>query len=334
MKKLCFAMCLALVMLFVTPAMAEGIMLPDPGYYFGREYKDDVIEFDAYPKAEYDAYTTLLTDDYGLEIINESKGEYGEYCIMQMPGSDDSRVIVTCYGPSPNSDGYGIMFFFGGHELQEVDVYGYRPEAPAGEVAWDDGRMIADPGDYLGYEIECFEIADDTGSSTRGYMKYRYRAIPVEDILAFADAVNASPYFESSGDLNNDVYWLLYFDYTGNDPEINALCAEGREVIGDYFRRGDLSIYIHDPYAEESEFDIYEYPGFTVNSDLSANANNYTAPYEGAERCIFCNGGSCKDCGGSGYVYQWIPGEDDQRRVNCTGCMNGRCTFCDGDGWK
>ena len=334
MKKFCFAMCLVLAMIFSIPAFAEEIVLPDPGHYFGKPVNDGTIEFDAYPKEEFDAYTSVLINKYGLTITYEDKGEYGEFYLMDIPGVEKTRVVVSCYGVSPNSAIYGIDFTFAdSYVLEELDVYGKQTQEPVGEVVWDNGRMISDPGDYLGYDIQCTERADDTDDFTKGYFKYRYEAIPVSDILTYAEALKESPYFSYTGSLDSDWYRLLYFSYIGPDAELQETCNEGRAEIGDYFRKGDLCIYIYDPYAAESEFAIYEYPGFTVNTDVSTIPENVYVPSDGEERCVFCNGGSCNTCGGSGQVYQWIPGEDDQRRVNCTSCMNGRCTFCDGDGW-
>lgn len=217
------------------------------------------------------------------------------------------------------------------------EVAEQRTPSNVGVIAWDDGRMIADPGDFLGYEIKCTEKADDTGDFTKGYYKYRYEAIPVDDILAFADAINASPYFKSSGNMNNDVYWLLYFKYTGSDTELMELCMEERARIGDYFRRSDLSIYIYSPNASKSEFAIYEYPGFTVNSQIKEEI------YDG-DGCSYCHGdGKCNECGGSSWVWvtDWEFNSDglpvlvtNNEFCSAIYCNGGICTECGGSGRK
>ena len=311
----------------------DEIMLPHPGYYFGRTLSENIIEFEEYPQAEYAAYVSLLQGAYGMEIVEEEAAERYELVYLEAPGNENSRTLVACF---TNSKGSGMEFSFGeGVTLSALDVYEQPADHAEGDIAWDDGRMIADPGDFLGYEIECIEYQDKTAASTKGYCFYKYEAIPTEDILAFADALNASPYFyRNSKGVQGKYYWMFCYDYTGSDAELMEVCAEGRAEIGDYHRKGDLSIYICSPYASESEFYLHEYPGFTVNTDTSTIKENDYVPSDGEERCIFCNNGSCKTCGGSGQVYQWIPGEDDQRRIDCTSCMNGRCTVCGGDGWK
>lgn len=334
MKKI-FAILFVLTILFSASALAEEVILPHPGYYFGRSYDGYMIEFDEYPKEEFDAYVKLLTEQYGMQITEEGSMGADEFVFMEKPGVENAEVFVSCF-ESEYECGIEIIAD-DGITLSALDVYAACNNSEPGIIAWDDGRMIADPGDFLGYEIECFEIADDTGASTKGYMKYRYKAIPVEDILTLADAINASPYFESSGNLNNDVYWLLYFDYTGTDPEVKEFCTEGRKEIGSYFRRSDLSIYIHDPYAAESEFDIYEYPGFTVNSQMEIEI------YDG-DGCSYCYGdGKCNECGGTSWV--WVTDwEFDSNGLpelvtrnefcNAIYCNGGSCTECGGSGHK
>ena len=314
----------------------EEVILPDPGYYFGRVYADNIIWFDEYPIDEYEAYVSLLTESYGMKITKEQKQDDYRTCFLLHPDADYAEVYVGCVQDS--NDNWALQLaFWGDITLSVLDTYGTPIASASGEIVWDDGRMIADPGDFLGYAIECFEIADDTGSSTKGYMKYRYRAIPVEDIHALADAFDASPYFESSGSLESEWYWLLYFDYTGADPETKELCAEGRKEIGDYFRHSDLSIYIHDPYAAESEFDIYEYPGFTVNSQMEE------VSYDG-DGCPYCQGdGKCDECGGTSWVWvtEWEYGADglpelvtNNEFCSAIYCNGGSCTECGGSGQK
>ncbi len=204
-----------------------------------------------------------------------------------------------------------------------------------GEIAWDDGRTIADPGDFLGYEIELLETSPGT-NDFGGFTKYVYEAIPMADIVKLVDAIASSPYFTysgGSGGVGDQAFWLARHNYIGPDAELAALCQTGRNE--QYGRKSDLSIYVFNPNQSESRFALYQYPGFTINTDTSNIKKNNDVSSDGKERCIYCDYGRCKTCGGSGQVYQWVPGESYQRRVTCTGgCMNGSCTVCDGDGWR
>ena len=330
MKKLFTALLAVLTLTLVAcTALAEEVALPDPGYYFNLEYDGAVIWFDEYPVAEYNAYVELLTGKYGMEITESAKYSNGQECYLSLQGVE---ALVCCFFEDDGDCGLEILFD-GDATLDLLDTYDQSTAPESGVIAWADGGMIADPGDFLGYEIQCIEYQNKTEAITKGYYLYKYEEIPVEDILNFAEAVNASSFFERNGNgIEGSHYWLFCYDYTGSDPELKAACAEGRSELRR--RKSDLSIYIVDPYADKSMFCIYEYPGFTVNTDTATIPDNPYVPSEGEERCIFCNNGSCKTCGGSGQVYQWIPGENDQRRFNCTSCMNGRCTVCGGDGWK
>ena len=339
MKKL-----LALLLLLLLPAcaLADDIILPDPGYYFGREYNGSYIEFDEYPYAEYNAYVSLLVNQYGMQIMSAYSGKSDEFYFLQMPDTEYTRTFIWCY---QYSDGCGIEAYFdNGISLEPLDVYGRQPDnkssaSTSSQVAWDDGRMIADPGDFLGYEIECIEYQDKTSAITMGYCFYKYEAIPVEDILCFADAINASPFFERNGNgIEGRNYWLFCHNYTGSDPDLKAACAEGRSELRR--RKSDLSIYIVDPYADKSMFYIYEYPSFTVNSKLNSEHEDHD---QAGDSCSFCDGdGKCDECGGDNWVWAWewvyVDGAPRQEQVNqiCKGiyCNGGSCSKCDGKGWR
>ncbi|MBQ2930711.1 MAG: hypothetical protein IJD99_10900 [Clostridia bacterium] len=332
MKKLCAFLLMALLMVPVR-AGADDLVLPDPGYYFGREYNGYVIWFEEYPIAEYEAYVGLLTGKYGMEITDAGEYTNGKECCLYSPGVE---ALVCCFSESNGVFGLEIVIE-GDVTLEPLDRYNQRPAPASREIAWDDGRMIADPGDFLGYEIQCIEYLDKTKAITMGYYSYKYEAIPVEDILRFADAINASSFFDRNGDgIEGRNYWLFCHDYTGSDPNLNAACAEGRSELRR--RKSDLSIYIVDPYADKSMFYIYEYPGFTVNSKLNSEREDHD---QAGDSCSFCGGdGKCDECGGDNWVWAWewvyVDGAPRQEQVNqlCKGvyCNGGSCSKCGGDG--
>ena len=328
MKKF-LAMLFVMTTLLSAAALADEVLLPDPGAFFGfdadGDYSDGVRPAGDFPREVYDSYIDLLVDGYGLEITDYDDDGKNVFCWLCKPGVDEFRYLVMWAGGE-------MMHFY--HEGGDVCMV--QPDAGGTvqtDLFWDDGRMIADPGDFLGYEIELLQIAEGD-NDYGGFMRYVYEAIPMDDIVTLVEAFRSSPYFKysgGSGGVGDPFFWLARHDYVGPDVELTAICESGRTE--QYGRKSDLSIYVYDPSHSESRFAIHLYPGFSIDSEAPAPS----APEpgnEGKERCVFCNNGSCKTCGGSGYVYQWMPGEDEQRRVNCTSCINGRCTFCDGDGWN
>ena len=52
----------------------------------------------------------------------------------------------------------------------------------------------------------------------------------------------------------------------------------------------------------------------------------------GGESCIYCIGGRCLECGGSGEVYRSVG--LDVKKVRCSSCNSGRCRYCGGTGEK
>ena len=134
-----------LTMLFGASALAEEVILPDPGYYFGRSYDGDMIAFDEYPKEEFDAYTTLLIEVYGMEIYDEHVGKYDEYYDLTMPGVAGSEAFVAC---GQFGDGtYGMLFDFSKNiTLSALEVY-----TASAECAICGGDAVCDTCGGKGY---------------------------------------------------------------------------------------------------------------------------------------------------------------------------------------
>lgn len=331
MKKLCAFLLMALLMVPVW-AGADDLVLPDPGYYFGRSYDGYMIEFDEYPKAEFDAYVKLLTEQYGMQITEEGGMGSDEFVFMEKPGMENTDVFVSCF-KSEYECGMEIIVDTG-ITLSALDSYKTRSIAEPGIIAWDDGRMIADPGDFLGYEIAVTDILDMTDYKYGGYYFTRYyEEIDMADILKYIDALDASPYFKksSTSDAKSASYRIVNFMYTGPDSDLAALCKDSHR------NKRTCDLYIHIDYRnrERSTFRITSYPGFTVDSvDYVPEPTPGPIP-DDRQDCIFCDNGSCDNCGGSGFVYQYAAGyKDTKKKVDCSSCLNGRCSFCDGNGWR
>ena len=129
MKKLMFMLLLAAVMLFGATALAEEIILPDPAHYFGKTYINNktYIEFEEYPEAEFVAYTTLLTQEYGMEIIYSEEEEFGMICVMQNKEASDYEMIIDC--GKEKSGKYVMEFGFANQiTLSALDVYAASAE--------------------------------------------------------------------------------------------------------------------------------------------------------------------------------------------------------------
>ena len=338
MKKLCRMLLCVLMVLWNASALAEDFILPDPGYYFGRVFDGYMIEFEEYPEDEFEAYTTLLMEKYGMEITDSHESDVEKYYFMKNPDVSESKVFVSCI---KETDGVYMMEFIFDKSitLSVMEVYDQQEGNTTAEITWDNGRMIADPGDFLGYEIECIEYLDKTDSITMGYFSYKYEAIATEDILVFAEAINASPCFERNNEgIKGKNYWLVCYDYTGDDAGLMEKCEEGRAELRR--RKSDFSIYICDPYASKSEFYIYEYHGFTVNSSMNTEREDND---QVGDRCSFCDGdGRCNGCGGGSGVWGWewvyVDGSPRQEQVNksCEGiyCNGGACSKGGGVGGR
>lgn len=167
MKKI-FAILFMLTMLFSASALAEEVILPDPGYYFGRSYDGYMIEFDEYPKAEFDAYTTLLINKYGLEITDAHSGKYDEFFFMKIPGVENSKVFVSCFQDSEGV--FGMEFDFGKSiTLSALEVY-----TASAECAICGGDAVCDTCGGKGYlEMTAYGSKDTvrvacTGGCTEG----------------------------------------------------------------------------------------------------------------------------------------------------------------------
>lgn len=329
MKKALGAMVLMLIVLFGISALAEEIVLPDPGYYFGRSYDGWMIEFDEYPKEEFDAYTSLLIDKYGMEIYDHYVGKNDEFYDLTMPGAARSEAFVSCF--LDTSGVFGMEFYFSKNiTLSALEVYESGADEKGAEIAWDDGRMIADPGDFLGYEILVTDILDMTDYKYGGYYFTRYfEEIDMYDLLKYVDALDASPYFEISetSDARSASYRIINFLYTGPDAELAASCKAGHKNK----RTSDLYIHIDYRDRERSSFRITTYPGFTVNSpdhvpspdpDPNPDPSIFTT-------CSTCNGdGECNYCWGRGY--HW-----NDKNQDCSVCRgSGKCSSCGGKGRK
>ena len=331
MKKL-LVMLFVITTIFSITALAAGVILPDPGHYFGRSYDGYMIEFDKYPKEEFDAYVKLLTEQYGMQITEEGGMGADEYVFMEKPGTQDTEVFVSCF-ESEYECGMEIIVD-DGITLSELDSYKTRSSSEPGIIAWDDGRMIADPGDFLGYKIQVTEIQDQRNWNYGGnYFQREYEETDTHDIRKYIDALESSPYFEicDTHEAKSASYKQIFFEYVGSDPELIAICEEGRRNPK---RTCDLYIQIHYRDRERSTFRIVTFPGFTVNSEATVNPDPDPDPNSGEEQpCMFCNKGKCKKCGGEGFVYQYSSYEKDWReKKDCSSCISGSCTFCGGDG--
>jgi len=350
MKKLCAFLLMALLMVPVW-AGADDYFIPDPGHFFGETMvktsgRNYTMYFDEDPRDMFNAYVSLLQTDYEMKKLSITDTDH----IFTYDGVNDSGVTISYIS---GKDGYRIDVSL--HSLvstgkrEQYDPDWSAEEEPAqqksaakGQIAWDDGRMIADPGDFLGYEIKVLEIAAGNNAGG-GFMKYTYEAIPIDDILALADAINASPFFKrnssGSGSLNDKYFWLICHDYTGPDKELAALCKNGRAER--YGRSSDLSIYIFDPDQSKSTFAIYEYPGFTINSTMAPKREDHD---QAGDSCSFCDGdGKCNECGGTSWVWvtEFVFNDDgfpvletNNKFCGAIYCNGGSCTECGGSGQK
>ena len=310
MKKL-FVMLLAITTIFSITALAAGVVLPDPGHYFGRSYDGYMIEFDKYPKEEFDAYVKLLTEQYGMQITEEGGMGADEYVFMEKPGTQDTEVFVSCF-ESEYECGMEIIVD-DGITLSELDVFIPRPNGDEwSHVATENGTIITNPSIFMGYEVPLIDIEDFTHQDPP-HMNYEFDHTSTEDLARYIEEINASPYFELvEVETHKRADRLKYhFRYTGSEPSIS---------ISDR----NLSIIVPNPKNGTSTFYIYEYPGFTINT-----AKNDPDPEPPFKTCSFCNGdGKCNSCDGKGYQ-QFYNATQGWYQEDCS-CSFGKCPYCGG----
>ena len=343
MKRLTAILAVIMLIISAAPALAEDIILPHPGYFFGKNYEDNIMWFDEYPEAEYEAYVGLLTGSYGMEISSATENAGFRECFLSL---GDVEALVCCFQDDDGTCGLEV-YFWGDVILSANEVYeaesnsagsflngffgedGKTPEAAGADIAWAEGAMIADPGDFLGYEIAVVDILDMTDYDHGGnYFWTDYEEIDAADIWKYIDALDKSPYFERTGEYNARYasYTQIFFNYTGPDADLAASCE-------DYQSRGkrecDLLVQIHYPDSERSTFRIVTYPGFSVNSDTTNIPENSTGGGDGSlfDSCTACGGsGDCNYCWGRGY--HW-----NDKNQDCSVCSgSGDCYSCGGSG--
>lgn len=69
-------------------------------------------------------------------------------------------------------------------------------------------------------------------------------------------------------------------------------------------------------------------------SSDSSSGSSTKHDWSFSSQCISCSGsGTCRQCGGTGYVYETLPGTTERVQVNCTSCYSpGKCRDCGGTG--
>lgn len=131
------------------------------------------------------------------------------------------------------------------------------------------------------------------------------------------------------------------FDYTGPGP------VDGYDEDGMNGSDGDgIALYIWDLHASPTEGEVHICLADGLDyMDTGDRTTRTITPYEsgsgsggsssgGEGDCWYCNGdGVCPTCGGSGKVYNWLPGTREYVLQECTDCYSpGKCRVCGGSG--
>lgn len=341
MKKLCLFIVCALLLMCGASALADEVVLPHPGYYFGRNFNGFAVYFDEYPKAEYDAYVSLLIEQYGMEIMDEQILPSGEFVFLAKPGAKDYQVFVTCYKKYYLGEyEYGLEYDFSEDVILSA-METYSPVAEEKGIATNAGLTVLSPEQYLGID-PCDEIYRNDNSYTYKYSNrgYKYHGSgtsnPVDwyKMEEYVNALVESGYYEilEHSDDTDDAYWTLryigpakvkntfYLYYGMSDQAAIAV----RNFIGDikvFYSKDILTADI-----DETQERLGKYVVGTQQSTSSGNSIF-------DKRCSTCGGdGRCNSCGGSGQVWKWAG--DMYAYVRCTafGCSGGSCSRCGGDG--
>lgn len=352
MKKMCMIVVCVLLLMCSVPAWADEVILPHPGYFFGREFNGFIIYFDEYPKDEYDVYVSLLTEQYGMEITDEQNLSFGEYVYLKKPDTDDDQVIVMCcktYNQEEDRYEYGIRFNFS-EDVTLSAMETYSPAKQGNTITTNDGLTVLSPEQYLGI-APCDEIrADDDRYgyvyTDRGYTYHGSgTANPVDwyRMEEYVNALVASGYYEimeQSSD-TDDAYWSLRyigpakvkrtFDLYYGMSDQAAITL--RNFIGNikvYYSRDILTADI-----DETQQRLGTYYVDTSKNTSSGNLSG--------DRCTVCGGdGKCDECGGSvwynDFDFVYVNGAPELQYVRkmCAdaNCDFGSCYACGGDGLR
>ncbi len=329
-----------------TSAWADEVVLPHPGYYFGRSFNGFAVYFDEYPKAEYDAYVSLLIEQYGMKIIDEQILPSSEFVFLAKPGAKDYQVFVTCYKKYYLGEyEYGLEYSFS-KDVTLSAMETYSPTVQEKGIATNNGLTILSPEQYLGIE-PCDNIYREDNHYTYAYTDrgYKYHgsgtANPVDwyKMEEYVNALVNSGYYEileHSSD-RDDAYWTLRyigpakvkntFDLYYGMSDQAAITL--RNFIGNIKVRYSIDILTAD--IVETQQRLGEYVVVTPQSSAGVSGG----------RCPYCGGdGKCDECGGDVWYYDfdfvYVNGAPELQYVRkiCTdaNCNYGKCYMCGGDG--
>lgn len=352
MKKLCLFIVCALLLMCGASAWADEVVLPHPGYYFGRNFNGFAIYFDEYPKAEYDAYVSLLMEQYDMKIIDEQILPSSEFVFLAKPGVKDYQVFVTCYKKYYLGEyEYGLEYSFS-KDVTLSAMETYSPAAEEEGIATNDGLTVLSPEQYLGIE-PCDNLSTNDNEyayvyTNRGYKYHSSGTSNPVDWYRMEEYVNAlvdSGYYEileHSSD-TDDAYWTLryigpaevsntfYLYYGRSDQAAIAV----RNFIGDikvWYSKDILTADIDETQQRLGRQVI------TTPADTSSSASHSVSS---GSICTECRGdGKCNECGGDMWVWKWeteyVNGSPVTKQVNkmCQAvyCTGGKCSKCGGDG--
>lgn len=208
----------------------------------------------------------------------------------------------------------------------------------------NDGLLVRSLEDYtssMGTELApCNSIFQE-----KNYYCYEYskRALPYKkkpgDSLtwswaqAYAEMLCLTGYFQQvqpNVQRNSEVFYLLEYVGPGevkNTFSIRKSDPKAAIVVASYW--GDLKIYYSIDILTTDLDETQE----RLGKNISVNGKSNDDPWE--HNCIVCGfDGKCDTCGGSGQVYNWVPGTNEYVWQTCTAyyCQNGSCQACGGDG--
>lgn len=234
--------------------------------------------------------------------------------------------------------------------------------ADVGDVIADDGEAgITLPDPALFYQLNDNEVSE--GDNSRMFYLHGDAA---EILGTYAALLEEAPYsFQPDEeypwrlDLSNDdvmggynltdprqenctvsVSWFydasldftqVQVEYDGGETADSLRWVDGSAVCPDAVTGLD---YDKSHTALQAETEARSQSDSDSSSSDSSSGSPTKHDWSFSSQCISCSGsGTCRQCGGTGYVYKIMPGTTERIQVNCTSCYSpGKCRDCGGTG--
>lgn len=302
---------------------------PDPDTFFGTadgmgSSKLWMAHFSDDPKDAVSHYLCALRDVYGMELVYAKDED--NYQQRSMQKGDDENAFVTLELDAADDGTWFLWLKYGEPvELVQAEIW----DQPLTEVVYtpEPEPEVSDPAVLPDF------LAHDSSDS------FRLETTSSDDVVAFLSD-NASVRHVTE----NYVQLLLDMGYYVTDTEEKSYLYRWyltHDDVGGGTVQGSAQVCVkHMTYTTfgktKTEVSITFGSGVTYAGDSKTGSGGGSGTSSGSSDtrtpCSICNRtGNCQTCGGDGYL--WSSAADKENR-NCYSCRNGKCTNCNGTGWR